>query len=345
MTPKQSKSQIKAAQAKHLADLFGEEAVPAASAQQAQDHQSVRGQKLSQAAQDKQRQLPPDEAAKLEELKARQAAAKAAAPASASAAPVAPEPEARPAPAPTDQPAQPQTPPPADLQAGLAGLSARNDLADAALRNMRRQAAQQAAAPVSAPEPAPQPAPRPQAAAPASPTQAPAPSTDPDAAAPPRRRPAPSPEELDRLLKAMASRSRGAAGSPRPSMGRGAEAAPDAAPQVEAPPDVPDEAPEKNQEKQAEIIDKLRAKEAQAVRQAPNLPEPDQQRASAEPVEVKVPIVTEDNAVSAAPLHQALEDLAREMGAKNPPGQVHGINEVHKQMPGHPLRDQGEPRG
>ena len=97
--------------------------------------------------------------------------------------------------------------------------------------------------------------------------------------------------------------------------------------------------------KQAEIIEQLRAKEAQTVQQVPNIPEPDQQRVTAEPVEVKVPIVTEDNAVSAAPLHQALEDLAREMGAKNPPGQVEGINEVHRQMPGHPLRDQDQNHG
>jgi hypothetical protein len=146
----------------------------------------------------------------------------------------------------------------------------------------------------------------------------------------------------------MAQRSRNGGSAPaRPAapMGRGAEGAPDTAPQVESPPDLPEEAPEKNQEKQAEIIEKLRAQEAKTVQQTPNLPEPDQQRATAEPVEVKVPIVTEDNAVSAAPLHQALEDLAREMGAKNPPGQVEGINQVHRQMPGHPLRDEEQNHG
>jgi hypothetical protein len=342
MTPKQSKSQIKAAQAKHLADLFGEEAVPAASTQQAHDQRSSRAQKLSQAAQDKQRQLPADEAAKLAELQQRQAQAKAATPA-----PSAPAPQAEDtSPAPVEEAGMPDT--------GLVGLSSRNDLADAALRNMQQHARRQRQAPqpTAQPEPTSAAAPSPQPAPPTQPQPAPAaPSaseTTGSPAQPARRRPAPSPEELDRLLRAMAQRSRQPGSQPRPASamsGRGAEGAPDAAPQVETPPDVPEEAPEKNQEKQAEIIERLKAREAQTVQQTPNLPEPDQQRVDSKPVEVRVPIVTEDNAVSAAPLHQALEDLAREMGAKNPPGQVEGINKVQREMPGHPLREQGDSHG
>lgn len=357
MSHKPTKSDLKAAQAKHLADLFGEEAPQAGEAQRAQDQQTARATKLSHAAAAKQRQLSDDEAAKLEELR-RQAKKPTPAP-SAEPAPTRPAPSDRSkTPEPTATAAETPAPP-----SGLHRLSDSNDLADAALRNMqahvreqRQTPTDQADQPAPAPvEPAP-PAPRPAAPSPSSPPISPQPTAN--DGQPPRqrpRRPAPSPEELDRLLKAMAARSRRSRGdaatqpahpAPRPTTpeyGGAGEAAPDTAPQMEAPPDVPEEAPERNQEKQAEILKGLQDREATAQQQAPQIPQSDQPRAAVEPVEVKVPIVTDDNAVSAAPLHEALADLAEQMGAKNAPGQVEGANRVQRNMPGHPLYQPDQP--
>lgn len=313
MSDQPTKSQIKAAQAKHLADLFGDEAGPAPTAQQATAQSQDRGRKLSDAAKAKERSLADDEAAKLAELKAKQAAAR--------------KPQPRPAPQP----------------AGLSELADRNDLADAALRNMRQHLDQTDEPTPRPPAPAPVPEPTQPTAVPqpSSPPPAPAAPTPPTDQAPPApRRTAPSPEELDRLLRAMARRS--PTPRPRPSMG-GTPGAPegpvDAAPQVESPPDIPEEAPEKNREKQAEIIDQLKAREASVQGQATPIPQHDQERAVEAPVKAEVSIRTEGNAVRADELHAALEELKIAMSAHDPVGQVGGVNEVHKKMPGHPLNE------
>lgn len=350
MSHKPTKSDLKAAQAKHLADLFGDEAPQAGESQRAQDQQVARGAKLTQAAQAKQRQLSDQDAAKLDELREKAKPAAPAAPA------VGPTPAPKPAPAAPseEQPAAQPAPQAAAPRTGLHQLSDSNDLADAALRNMQAHLREQRQTPP--PQPAPSDTAPAESQADASAQTAatqPTPDTQPDPARPPRqKRPAPSPEELDRLLKSMAARSRRARQSsgaapasapmPRPSMPGAGESAPDAAPQIESPPDVPEEAPERNQEKQAEILKGLQEREATAQQQIPQIPAGDQQRAAVEPVEVKVPIVTDDNAVSAAPLHEALADLAAQMGAKNAPGQVDGANRVQRNMPGHPLYNPDE---
>lgn len=208
-------------------------------------------------------------------------------------------------------PSAPPAPAPADSK--LHELSRRNDLAATALDNMRRHARQ------STPPPAPSPPP------------APAPTK-------PSRR-APSPEELDKLLRAMAQRAarRGAPAS-------GARPGPErveADPVAEAPPEAPpEESPEKNQEQQTEIIEKLRARESKLQTQvAAPTPQPEQERAVEAPVTAELTVETEANSVRSAKLHDALEEIRVAQRQHNPEGTVHGVTDVQRQLPHHPLYD------
>ncbi len=111
-------------------------------------------------------------------------------------------------------------------------------------------------------------------------------------------------------------------------------------PTAEAPPEPPPEITaeeEKSPEKQAEILRELKAREATARRDIAPIPQADQERAEERAVEATVPIRTEGNAVSAAPLHAAIADLQNAMRAHDAPGQVTGVNVVQRNMPNHPL--------
>lgn len=126
---------------------------------------------------------------------------------------------------------------------------------------------------------------------------------------------------------------------PRPGGLPGAERG-ESAPTVEAPPEPPPEVTaeeEKSPEKQAEILRELKAREATAQRDIAPIPQADQERAEERPVEATVPIRTEGNAVSAAPLHAAIAELQTAMRAHDAPGQVAGVNQVQRTMPNHPL--------
>lgn len=273
MANPRKKDQIHQAQAKHLADLFGDKAdqVKPAPTQAANDHQRARAASLGQAAKAKEAALNQQDRATLDRLR--------------------------------QQPSRPAPP----------------------------RSAQQPVSPATAPPRPPQPRP---------------PGT--------ARKAPPSPEELDRLLREMAqraaqrakSRPAGAPPRPMPRMPRPAmpgmpptpEFGGDAAPAAEAPPEAPPEEPvEKNRERQAEIIEKLQAKESQAKQHIKPIPQADQQRAKEEPVEASVPIRTEANAVSSAPLHQAIAQLQQAMRVHDPKGQVYGVNVVQQQIPGHPM--------
>jgi hypothetical protein len=195
--------------------------------------------------------------------------------------------------------------------------------------------------------------------APATPSPTPAPSAAPRPPAPtqtsrpPGSRRAPSPDELDRLLREMAKRSaarRGAgvppsprrpapAGMPRPGEFGGERG--EAGPVAEAPPPPPEvqAEEEKSTEKQAEILQELKAREQAAQADIKPIPQADQERAEEKSVEATVPIRTEGNAVSSAPLHAAIADLQVAMRAHDVTGQVTGANHVQKTMPHHPLYD------
>lgn len=345
-----SRNQIKDAQAKHLADLFGDEvSVAKPATQQATDHAADRARKLQQAADAKKASLSGDEAAKLAELQRRAKAQAAPPPTQSESQPTQSPPEPQPKtldaePAPTrEESAQPPDPAHRPL-ADLEELSQRNDLASAALHNMRRHAAQSAqrrhVRPASAPatgemsEASAPPAPQPTPAR----DQAPARSaTDQPALAAQRpRRPAPTPEELDRLLRQMAERSR----APRPMGGR--PESPEAGPAPAETPPPPPEAMEKEAEKAkeyAERLEQLRAKESAAQADIKPIPQADdvQERAEEKPVEATVPIKVEANALASDVLHQAIADLQAKQRAHDAGGQVDGVNAVQSQLPNHPL--------
>ncbi len=128
---------------------------------------------------------------------------------------------------------------------------------------------------------------------------------------------------------------------PPPRPGAAGPERPEAAPVVETPPPPPEveAAEEKTPEKHAEILKGLQAKEAAAQRDVRPIPQADQERAEEKPVEATVPIKTEGNAISAAPLHEAIADLQQAMRAHDPTGQVSGVNDVQRNMPNHPLYD------
>lgn len=143
----------------------------------------------------------------------------------------------------------------------------------------------------------------------------------------------------------MARRSaarRAAGGTPPPAGARpslGGPERPEAAPAPEAPPPPPEVAQEeeKSPEKHAEILKGLQAKEAAAQRDIKPIPQSDQERAEEKAVEATVPIRTEGNAISAAPLHEAISDLQKAMRVHNPVGEIEGVNTVQRNMPQHPL--------
>lgn len=329
---KPTKAQLKQAQARHQSALFGADAQKPTS-QHAETQAQQRGASLSQAARQKQQQLSPDEARKLQELQAKNRAGQAKA-------------RPKPAPKPVDPSVQ-----------QLKEVARRSDLAAQAIDNMKQNIKKhETLAPTSPPrpaqpaaQPAPAPAPRPQ------PQTQPAPPPT-DAAQPQRpaagKRPAPSPEELDRLLREMARRSaarRAAGGAPAPRSGYGGPGGerPEAAPAPEAPPPAPEitAEEEKSPEKHAEILKGLQAREAAAQRDVRPIPQADQERAQEKPVEATVPIKTEGNAISAAPLHEAISDLQEAMRAHDPGGTVSGVNTVQENMPQHPLYKNGNGRG
>lgn len=349
--PNQPKQNVRDAQRKHMAALFGDDAkVQAPGAQQADDQAAYRARKLQQAAEAKERQLDDDEQARLAALRARNTQAKQD---SASV----PEP---PVPA-ADADVAASAPAPAPKPHRLKELSHRNDLASAALRNMQRHVRDERQTNTQSPTDAD--APQPPRRAPAATdtsantpsAPAPTPPPPPARSAPPRpKRAAPSPEELDRLLRAMAQRAAKAQGDrprgtapPRPPMRPGQLGGErmEADPYVEAPPpppDVPEDNPEQKEKRQAEILQELRAIESKQQSKA-QLPQPqhDQDRAVEAAVEAEIPIETEGNAVRSAPLHQAIAQLQQAMKAHDPDDQVIGVNQVHQNMPNHPLWNDG----
>lgn len=347
-TSRQNK--LKEAQQRHSQALFAGDPPATAPAQQAADQAKQRATDLEQAAHNKRRSLSDEEQQKLSELTARQA--RPGASNSARSTPAAPEQSADPIATPATASANPAPAPArsAPAHSELHQLSQRNDLASAALRNMRIHArerrAQSAPLPTSQPtdqaarQSTDQPAPA------GKPTDQPvdtAPSTP-----PPTRRSAPSPEELDRLLRAMASRASRPGGAPpagaRPSRPERGEAAPgseraeDLENAPEAPPEAPEEAPERRAEKQAEILKELQSRESAAQLAAKPVPQADDQTVAKEAaVEARVPIETVGNAVRSDPLHAEIVRLQQEMKAHNAGGQVAGVNQVQENMPNHPL--------
>ncbi len=326
------KAHLKQAQQRHLASLFGSDGAKRPTAQQADDHAAARARRLAKAAQAKQASLSDDELRQLDQLKQRNTGAPKNQPSADS-------PDAQPAPA---QPAPKQTqaaPSRQDTLAELSALSDRNDLASAALRNMRDHARRTKQAPAQAqpvagttketsPSHANQSDPAPKREVPPT-TQGGRPAS---ATAP--RRPAPSPEELDALLKRMASRAQ--RGGERAGGPEAVEAAPQTA---EAPPPPPEVDVEKDREKQAELVEKLRAKETRLretikpIEQAADT----QILAEEKPVEATVPIRVDSNAVSSGPLHDAIVKLQAAQRAHDARGQVDGANDVQRNIPGHPL--------
>lgn len=290
--PQPHKHTIKNAQAKHLSALFGEVDVAAPSRQQADDHSRLRATQLQEAADRKKASLDEAEQDRLQEL---QAQAKLPAP-----------------------PAVPTTPAaPAAPRSNLESLSARNDLAAAALSNMQNHMRRQAQSKSAASAPV---------------TASPAPET-------PTKRTPPSPEELEKMLRQLSQRpsSRPRAGGPGAERGEaGFEAEPTP---PEAPPETPPEdMPEQNAEKQAEILRQLQAQESQVQAQATPLAVPDQARASEKPVEAKLPQeVIKGNSLDAAKLHQFLVELQAKQTEHNAEGQVDTINAIQRELPHHPL--------
>lgn len=110
---------------------------------------------------------------------------------------------------------------------------------------------------------------------------------------------------------------------------------------VEASPPPPDvvEREKHTAEQSAEILKGLRAREASAQQDITPIPQSDQTRAKEEAVEARVPIKTEANAIDSGPLHQAIAQLQIAMQAQDPGGQVHGVTQVQRTMPHHPLYD------
>lgn len=313
-----NKHALRDAQARHQSALFGDQ-VQKPSSQDAEAESRERGQSLSQAAAQKRQQLSPEEAAKLAELQTKSAAAK-----------------------PTPRPpaaAQPPPAPPSQSAKELHEVARRSDLAAEAVANMQRNLKRTPRTPapsMPSAQPQPQPQSQPQPAAPLPTPRPTVPAAQPGQPRPAGKRPAPSPEELDTLLREMAQRSasRRSAGG-RPGAERG-----ESGPTVEAPPEPPPEVTaeeEKSPEKQAEILRELKAREATAQRDVAPIPQADQERAEERAVEATVPIRTEGNAVSAAPLHAAIADLQNAMRAHDAPGQVAGVNVVQRTMPNHPL--------
>lgn len=296
MNPHTQKDSIRNAQAKHLSTLFGDDA-PSPLAQAASEQQRTRAAELTQAAERKKAALSPDEEARLRDLQRRQEAQ-----------------VARPAPTPAPAPARTApTPPRPSAASNLHKMSERNDLASAALRNMRTH---------SQPKPPP-PAPRP---TPVTGGQPPAPRTT---------RPAPRPEELERMLKELAGRPRPGGRPERGEAGAAFEAAPEPPPET-----PPEDQPEYNEKKQAEIVEKLKATESQVQQHTPHIPAGDQERAVEGPVEASIPAAPiKNNAVDSSEYYQALETLQKAMKAHDPVGQVEGINQVQRSNPDHPLSD------
>ena len=321
--PNTHKAKLKAAQAKHQADLFGAEAAPDSkpTAQQAQAQQGARARDLGQAAQARKAKLSADEQAKLDELRRRSEAGRQAA----RQAPPAKAPSAQPAQAQSPRPARPAKP--AQPGSDLHQLSQRSDLAASALQNMRQHMK-------AAPKQTPPPAQRKQA-------------PRPDQPAPPRARPAkgipPSPEELDKLLREMAQRAASRPPRPRPVGGMpGMPERPEAAPVVETPPPPPEvfEQEKANEEKSAEILQELQAKEQAVQQQVTPIPQADQERAIEEAVEAEVSLRTRGNAISSDELYQSIRHLRDAMRVHDAGGQVHGVNEVQRRIPGHPLSEE-----
>ncbi|MEX2043384.1 MAG: hypothetical protein WD926_00640 [Patescibacteria group bacterium] len=339
------KAKIRQAQQRHQSHLFGD-AVQKPSSQAADSHVKRRGADLSQAAQAKQRRLSGDETRKLEELRRRNARARA------QQAPPAPPPQDVPEPRQAPDPEQPKARPQRQPQPqprpsaqphpahSLKQVAERNDLAAAALANMEKHVRQRGDRGQQ-----PQPQPQQQSQQP----QAPPPAGQ----RPPGTRRPPSPEELDRLLRQMADRARQRRGSgapppsssPRPrapmsGMPGRPEAAAEAAP-MEAEPPPPDlvEKEKHTAEQSAEILKELQAREATVREDIAPIPQSDQQRAKEEAVEARVPIRTEANSIDSGPLHEAIAQLQVAMRAQDPRGQVGGVNQVQKQMPHHPLYD------
>lgn len=329
------KAHLKQAQQRHLASLFSGDEAQRPAAQQADDHAAARARRLAKAADTKKASLTTEEQQHLEELKQRSTAAAMVQPATEDKA--VPQPPAQ-----SQPPGSNQTQSKEDTLAELSALSDRNDLASAALRNMREhahRAKQQPAQPRPATAPSSATS---QQAVPSAPPR----STDPqetrtpnvpprqtDSSKPPRR-PAPSPEELDALLKRMASRAQ--RGSERAG---GPEAVESGSPTAEAPPPPPDVDVEKDRERQAELVEQLRAKESrlrETIKPIEQIADT-QELAEEKPVEATVPIRVDSNAVSSGPLHDAIVKLQAAQRAHDARGQVDGANDVQRNIPGHPL--------
>lgn len=317
MNPHTRKDSIRNAQAKHLSTLFGDDA-PAPTAQQAAEQQRARAESLTQAAAQKEASLSPEETARLKELQRRQATANVT---------DTDEHKAQTTPSATPAPTRLRTsqgPPQSDLQR----LSERNDLASAALQNMRAHVRQtRPPRPASATGAAPPPSTRPPSTA----SRPPSPSSGTRP-----QRPAPRPEDLEKMLKELAGRPR-AGGRPE----RGESAAAFESP-PEAPPETPPEdQPEYNEKKQAEIVERLRASESQAKQHTPHIPQVDQERAVEKAVEAAIPASPiKNNAVDSGEYYQALTALQQAMKVHDPVGQVEGINRVQQSDPNHPLSTQ-----
>jgi hypothetical protein len=328
------KAHLKQAQQRHLASLFSNDEAQRPAAQQADDHAAARARRLAKAADTKKASLTTEERQRLEELKQRSTAAAKAQPATENRATPQPPPQSQP-------PAGKQAQSEEDTLAELSALSDRNDLASAALRNMREHAHRAKQQPAQ-----PRPATPSSAASQQAVSSAPPRSTDPQETrapnVPPRqtgsskppRRPAPSPEELDALLKRMASRAQ--RGGERAG---GPEAVESGPPTAEAPPPPPDVDVEKDRERQVELVEQLRAKESrlrETIKPIEQITDT-QELAEEKPVEATVPIRVDSNAVSSGPLHDAIVKLQAAQRAHDARGQVDGANDVQRNIPGHPL--------
>ena len=351
MSEQHNKAKIREAQARHQSQLFGG-AAQKPSSQVAGVQAKQRGDHLTQAARTKEQRLSQEEEARLAALRKRNEQARRQQPQ-----PQAP-PQAHP-----QQSRRPAPPRKAGATAELRQVAERSDVAAAALENMQRHVRQQAARSATPAKPTPPPVPTP-APTPPPPTQSPPsgqpaaePSRAPTHPARPSRRP-PSPEELDKLLRQMAQRSRqrppaGAApgGLPRrPAVPGGLpeRSAESAAPfEAEPPPPELIEKERESAEQSAEILKELKAREVQVRQDIAPIPQADQTRAREEAVQANVPIRTQANAIQSGPLHDAIVELQQAMRVGDPTGTVTGANQVQRQMPHHPLYepDAGKERG